>query len=117
MCELADLALDVADGIGVSGAEAQSGDESTTLASASAGALVNLRRDGGTAVYVLAGVSVLHERAEDAETGVWTATGSCIDLGLGGTFGSWFDARLTYSFVMNTENVAGIVGVLAGVVF
>ena len=103
--------------IGVGGSESENGFESSTLTTGSASAIVHLTRGERSSVYALAGMSIAAEESVDSEAGTTSSMGSLVDVGLGGTFGQRFDARLKYSQVIGSENVDGIVGVLAGVSF
>jgi hypothetical protein len=43
--------------------------------------------------------------------------GTTLDLGAGATFAGRFDARVTYSMLVGSENVENIVGASFGVMF
>lgn len=90
---------------------------STSRTSGAASALFYLVSRPGTRVYALAGMSVLSETVSDVELGDTTSMGAKLDFGIGATFKKRFDARIEYSILLGSENLSGVIGLLAGVVF
>ncbi len=99
------------------GMKSQSGLESSDLVVGRVWAVIRLLRRNSYAVYALGGMSLVSEEAEDTELGRTSIIGSTVDFGAGTTFGGRFDARVTYSVLVGSENVGGIVAASVGVMF
>ena len=99
------------------GGESESGLEESSLVGGHVHALWRLYLKDSWHAYVLGGISILTESADDQELGSNSATGSSVGLGVGATFARRYDARLVYSFLIGSDNVGGTVAASLGVMF
>ncbi len=98
--------------LGYGQTEAESGAQTNTLLALRANALWTIRGGG----YAAGGLTLAQETVDDDDFGKSTATGSSLDVG-GGVEFSGVDIRLTWSFLVGSDNVDDLFAATVGYVF
>ena len=103
--------------LGFGQSKAESGVESSTLLQGQANAHWQLVRGRSYDVYALGGLSLLSEQVDDDQLSDTSNTGSALDIGAGATFSGRYDVRMSYSILLGSDNVDGVISAAFGVMF
>ena len=97
--------------------ESETGSEASTIYGGHAYVLWQAYQDGTVFLYALGGLSTFSEQVDNDRFGSGSAFGIAVDLGAGVTFRQRFDAQLSYSLLLQSNNVGDVFMASLGVMF
>ncbi len=97
--------------------ESETGSEASTIFGGHAYVLWQAYQDGTVFLYALGGLSTISEQIDTDRFGSGSAFGAAVDIGAGVTFRQRFDAQLSYSLLLQSNNVGDAFMASLGVMF